>query len=591
MPATDPAATPHAYVIGTEDAAPLKFWVAVDPDHYLQLDDVVALERHLPGVDDPIKIYGVVSNMRNRQDGARFDSDVMLANDGIITAPVSEAAEILTTRFEPETYVPPRPGTHVHIATGADRDAALFFDTFDDHDRLPAGLTRGGQPLYLDLSFIDGRRGGHINISGVSGVATKTTYAMFLLHSLFTSGQLPHAGKSKALVFNLKGQDLLYLDHANTHLDDTQAARYADLGLPATAFADVGLYAAPKQGANQPVPDCERQEGVKSYCWTIAQFCDQELLPYLFADADDDRQQYGLVVANVTARLKKHTTPLADGGVALDGTSFHHFNDLVDWLVDAVTDESDQTWRGPAIGVGTAGAFARRLIGTKKAGLSALIRGDIPNPDNHTIGFQDQTTVVDIAQLPDRAQRFVVGVLLRSAFETKTKLGTREPVLFVVLDELNKYAPRDGRSPIKDILLDIAERGRSLGIVLIGAQQTASEVERRIVGNSAIRVVGRLDTAEAGRPEYAWLPDAQRQRATIIKPGTMIAAQPRLPIPMPLEFPWPAWATRRDEANLADRDGTGDTAARDTAVDDVFAKAATAAGETYYDAQGNELPF
>ena len=36
--------------------------------------------------------------------------------------------------------------------------------------------------------------------------------------------------------------------------------------------------------------------------------------------------------------------------------------------------------------------------------------------------------------------------------------------MFLVLDELNKYAPREGRSPIKEVLLDIAERGRSLGV-------------------------------------------------------------------------------------------------------------------------------
>ena len=53
-----------------------------------------------------------------------------------------------------------------------------------------------------------------------------------------------------------------------------------------------------------------------------------------------------------------------------------------------------------------------------------------------------------------------------------------------MIDELNKYAPREGSSPIKEVLLDIAERGRSLGIILIGAQQTAREVERRIVVNS-----------------------------------------------------------------------------------------------------------
>ena len=145
-----------------------------------------------------------------------------------------------------------------------------------------------------------------------------------------------------------------------------------------------------------------------------------------------------------------------------------------------------------------------------------------------------------------------MGVVLRKTFQDKEETGSREPLLFVVLDELNKYAPRDGRSPIKEILLDMAERGRSLGVILVGAQQTASEVERRVIANSSIRVAGRLDSAEAGRPEYAFLPTAQRQRATILTPGTMILSQPELPVPLVLEFPFPAWATRPDEAGDAD---------------------------------------
>jgi hypothetical protein len=31
-------------VLGTLDATPLEFWVAISPDQYLQLDDVVALD-------------------------------------------------------------------------------------------------------------------------------------------------------------------------------------------------------------------------------------------------------------------------------------------------------------------------------------------------------------------------------------------------------------------------------------------------------------------------------------------------------------------------------------------------------------------
>ena len=182
----------------------------------------------------------------------------------------------------------------------------------------------------------------------------------------------------------------------------------------------------------------------------------------------------------------------------------------------------------------------------------------MPNPDKHRIQRQAQVTVVDIHNLNDRAKRFVVGVTLRRAFDEKERAGQQRPLLFVVLDELNKYAPREGSSPIKEILVDMSERGRSLGIILIGAQQTASEVERRIVANSSLRVVGRLDAAEAGRDEYGFLPAVHRQRSTILKPGTMILSQPELPIPLVTQFPFPAWATRASEAAPGKGNDDGD---------------------------------
>ncbi len=92
-----------------------------------------------------------------------------------------------------------------------------------------------------------------------------------------------------------------------------------------------------------------------------------------------------------------------------------------------------------------------------------------------------------------------------------------------------------------------------MGIILVGAQQTASEVERRVVANSAIRVVGRLDAAEARRDEYGFLPPVARKRATILKPGSMYLTHPRLPVPLLVEFPFPAWATRSAEAGAPNR--------------------------------------
>jgi DNA helicase HerA-like ATPase len=534
-------------VIGTEDATPLDFWVGVSPGRYLQLDDVVALERDLPD-GRTVRIFGTVGQVRARHEGARFDSDVFLIEEGVLPAEVAEAAQISTTRFEPEVLVPPRPGQPVRVARDAERDQALFFDQMDE--RLPIGLSRSGEPLYANLEFIDGRRGAHVNISGISGVATKTTYATFLLHALFTSPVLgKRAVNTKALVFNVKGEDLLFLDHPNARLDGVQKDRYGLVGLPAEPFRSVTIYAPPRHDDPTASPDvASRHEGIAAFFWTIHDFCRDDLLPFLFADAEDDRAQYTTVIYNVMAQLRR-AQPTGDGGVRVEGETVRTFRQLVDLVTIKVQDEATRLdWAGAAIGLGTVNAFVRRLQAAVRH-VERLIRSDIANPERNRVTLEGhQVTVVDLHNHHDRAKRFVVGVTVRRAFEDKERAGQSSELLFLVLDELNKYAPREGSSPISEVLLDVAERGRSLGVILIGAQQTASEVERRIVANSSIRVVGRLDAAEGGREEYGFLPAVQRQRATIMKPGTMLVSQPELPVPLLVEFPFPAWATRAAEA-------------------------------------------
>ncbi|MGH8902443.1 MAG: ATP-binding protein [Egibacteraceae bacterium] len=533
-------------VIGTEDATPLEFWVGVAEGQFLQLDDVVALERTPPG-RGLVRIFGVVAQVRARHEGARFDSDVFLIADGVLPAEVCEAAQVVATRFEPEVFVPPTPGCPVRRAAGAEREVALCFDGM--RHKLAAGLSRDDEPAYVNLEFLDGTRGAHVNISGVSGVATKTTYATFLLYSLFNSAALgADALNTKALIFNVKGEDLLFLDHDNTQLDEDARARYRALGLEPGPFRSVAVFAPPRRGAKTPVPDvASRAEGVTSFFWTLADFCAQDLLPFLFADAEDGRAQYTIVIQNVMARLRDADV-LGDGGVRVDGHEVRTFGDLVDLIADRVQDDDARwEWAGRAIGQGTVNAFVRRLYAAVPH-VAHLVRADVPDPRRHQVVLERQVTVVDLHNLHDRAKRFVVGVTLRRAFDEKERSGQARPLLFVVLDELNKYAPREGSSPIKEILLDVAERGRSLGIILVGAQQTASEVERRVIANSAIRVVGRLDSAEAVREEYGFLPASQRQRATIVKPGTMILSQPELPVPLVVQFPFPSWATRASEA-------------------------------------------
>jgi len=542
-------------VIGTVPATPLQFYVSLGPEQYLQLDDVVVTHREVPGQRD-VQIAGVVTNVEASHEGARFASDVFLIEDGAMPAQVSEVAEVTVTRVDPEVYVPPRPGAQVTRATGEQRDSALYFDEMGD-TKVPVGLGRDGQPVFVNFEFINGSRGAHVSISGVSGIATKTSFATFLLHSIFNCGVLEgEAHNTKALIFSVKGEDLLFLDYWNNKLTDDQRVAYASVGLPATAFRNVTVFAPPRPGDPSGTPNVvARDKAVSPFFWTLAEFAEQELLPFVFADAEDERAQYTMLIGPVASRLRRDAVKVgADGAIRVanvdppNDTVLRTFDDLVSLLEAELGDDSLRAnWIASSAATGSVNAFLRRLRSAVRP-LSVVVRGDLAVRGERSVTTSKaQVTVVDLHNLPERAQRFVVGVTLRQELEHKERSGTARPLMFVVLDELNKYAPREGDSPIKQILLDVAERGRSLGVILIGAQQTASEVERRIVANCSIRVAGRLDAAEAARPEYGYLPASQRSRATLAKPGTMFVSQPDIPVPLVIEFPFPAWATRPSE--------------------------------------------
>lgn len=538
---------PVGQILGTQDAMPLEFWVAVAPGQFLELDDVIVVRTALP-TGQIVTLYGIVDVVKARHEGVQFDTDVFRVTEGTLPAGLAVSAHVAVTRIEPEIYVPPLPGQPAVRAVGPEREQALFFDRMAR--RFPLGLSRDGQVIYGNVEFLDGSRGAHINISGISGVATKTTYATFLLHSVFRSGALGSRGvNARAIIFNVKGEDLLFLDRPNRELPLTEGEKYRALGLPMEAFTSVKFLAPVQRGNALPVPATgSRQQGVTAFYWSLLEFCQGRYLRFLFADADDESSQLGYLVDGVEAKLAATAQPdlLKEGVVEIDGETVASVDDLVELLrarVDMTT-----VWGGSAAS-GTRSAFMRRLEAAV-ARVGHLIRVDAETAAaQHRIEWnRQQLTVVDIHALHDRGKRFVVGAVLKRMFEQKETLGTAEPLVFVVLDELNKYAPREGWSPIKDVLLDIAERGRSLGIVLIGAQQTASEVERRIVANASFRVVGRLDTAESQRDEYGFLPAPARLRAGILKPGTLIVHQPEIPVPLLVQFPFPAWATRASEA-------------------------------------------
>ncbi|HLA66455.1 MAG TPA: ATP-binding protein [Acidimicrobiia bacterium] len=552
-------------VLGSQHTNTREFRVVIDDEQYLQLDDLVVVRTEVPGKGE-VATYGIVTESEAVFEGASFESDTFrIADEGSMPGGKVRSAQVAVTRVDPELWVSPDPGGLVERATGGARDKALYVDEMGRP--LPVGLGRDGLPVYVDLDFFDGRKGGHMSISGISGVATKTSFALFFLRMLTGRRDIVgDAGKNlRVLVFNVKGEDLLWLDKPNRDFSPAAAEQWAALGVEPQAFPSVSLWApARPRSGDVLVPDIAGRQDVEVFAWTPRELIDEGLLRFLFTDANDARNQISFVAERVESQLRRFAVDVAGvpGAVVLRDPSEGHvpgslvkpnkgerviedldgFAAALEEFLDPVDGEPDLRWTGRVQG-GTVSAFMRRLH-------AAVVRvGHLiqPGESRRIDRSAAQITVVGIQSLHELGQRFVVGALLAEAFAEKEGSGQRFPLSVVVLDELNKYAPRDGQSPIKDMLIDIAQRGRSLGVLLVGAQQTASRVAPEVLENAALRVTGRLDAAEAERSEYGWMLPSTRARARLLKPGTMVISQPSIPVPLVVDFPFPPWATRKEE--------------------------------------------
>jgi DNA helicase HerA-like ATPase len=443
-------------------------------------------------------------------------------------------------------------------------------------NRLAVGLDAREQPVFVDFDFVNGRKGGHVNVSGISGVATKTSSLLAILYVLFETAEGRrllgrYVEQTRALVLSVKNEDLLHIDRPNRRFDDDNRRRWGILGAPEPGgFTDVGFFVPPRPGADNVVPLTETrvQPGsVTAFGWTPFEFVSQGLLAYILADADDALNQLSFVEQRVRAAMVRWAWPAQGqpGAVVLrdpddnpprtferaqrhlggrlpiqpgqHGVLVRDFSELIDFIEGRFDDQNPDFCgqNSPQ----TISAFSRRMSAMVTR-LGHLIRLGVSAPE-----LTHQVTVVDIHALHDSAQRFVVGAVVNWIFEQKQASG-REPLRLIMLDELNKFCPNHGRSPLRDLLVDIAERGRSMGVILLGAEQYAGSVEATVIRNAAVKLVGRLDAGDLDA--YRFLPAEMRERATLFVPGSMVLHQPVVPAPIPIRVPFPPFATCAEEA-------------------------------------------
>ena len=525
------------------------FWTALDAP--VGIGTIVRVETARPVSGVLPRIFGVVTEAFGYTDLQTPLHDVLGAGGepGASAFAPTERTEIrlytaAVLRHVPEEPLQPVPMGTVHLASEADVQVALRMDTYVAGEAargIPVGLYRAGgtqAAVHLDADFLLGPEAAHLSISGVSGLATKTSAVEWLLASIFAHFP-PAKGRVAAVCFNVKGPDLCFLDQPSVSLSDEDRAMYDALGVPARPFDRV-RYFAPWTARGTQLATLRSndalQENVQPLTWGL-----RETLQYaeVLLNKDDVDAKADALIDFIKERVLDQ--PFSDA--AFDRAhEVRSFGDLEQWfraLLRAMEQRNADVWR-------THHVATIRKVRNRLSNISTRCRGlvtddgslsDLPFGE-----FEDRTVyVVDVANLEEDAQDLVFARIVSQLREhlERRQLGVEHVVVFV--DELNKYAPADGPDTyVRKMLLDIAERGRYLGLVLFGAQQFRSQVHRRVVGNSGTSLYGRMDPDELASAGYQTISPATKARLSTLEKGQLMVRHPHFGQPIFVRFPRPA---------------------------------------------------
>jgi hypothetical protein len=530
--------TPHQFL----------FWTARDAA--VGIGSIVRVE----GEDR--RVYGVVTDAFAYSDlGAPMDAVFAADGDPAAMVEPGRRSEIrlfqtAVLRHEPEEPLQPVPLGSVHLATDADVARALRMDAYLEGEKptgIPIGLyTAGGleAPISVDADFLLGPEAAHLNITGVSGLATKTSAVEFFLSSVFQTFPR-HKGRIAAVCFNVKGPDLCFLDQPGT-LSEADRRIYARLSLEAKPFDAVRYFAPFKpDGVNlNTLRTNSDLAATEPLVWGL-----KEVLDYteVLLNRDDVDAKADAFIDFLAERVVGREFPDDFLGRSFTVRSFSELEEFFRAIFDflEVQARGGEIWRTHH--VATIRKIRNRLgnISTRSKG---LVTDDGEVSDLPWGQFQDRAVyVIDVAGLDPLAQDLVFARIVSKLREhlERRDLGVEHVVVFV--DELNKYAPQEGPDTyVRRMLLDLSERGRYLGLVLFSAQQFRSQVHKRVVGNAGTVVFGRLDADEVATPGYGILSPAIKAKLAALPKGELMIRHPHFTQPVFVRFPRPPVLSGRE---------------------------------------------
>lgn len=533
------------------------FWTRKDMN--LRPFDVVVVSHH---IQNSIT-YGVIEEISHITDSPSYLAGYISSDFGDVNQ--SSYTDRLGMNYvqcrvvgnDKDIYIPVSDGATVSLASEKQIKEALGLDKVKNP--LPAGYIEMYEgknkqtiPVHFNSHFLIGPEGAHLNISGISGLASKTSYAMFLMKAIQDKYLKEDSDESVAFIMlNVKGRDLLAIHELNENqaeLDNEIYPVLDTLGVGKQPFQNVKyLYPYSKDITSTTYAKKDDVEPLlsdgKAFQYKYVFEDDKESLDLLFANVDDPNETIESIVNYISSEqgkfkgvnswnqlrdtIKEHTQAgTNNGGKEISVLSWRKFFRLFNKSYE----------KNKSI-------FADRCTGSTQIQLKSKI-SEIKKND---------VFVVDVAKLDEETQGFVFGDVMRAVYELKLGASDREDKdipsrIVIFIDELNKYASSEipKSSPILKQLLDITERGRSLGVVLFGAEQFISDIHKRIKGNCATLAYGRTNVIEISKGDFQFVPSVYKSMLTRLKQGEYIIQNPVFRSLLNIKFPKPIYKQHKN---------------------------------------------
>jgi len=492
--------------------------------------------------------------------------------------PVIVSARAEVVRRSDGRMEPIRGTWPVTFASAAEIRKAYGAQISPEHEIL-AGFTYDDRkdpvPIVLDARYVVGYEAAHVNISGASGVATKTSYALFLLYALLAYSER-HDGGVAAIAFNVKEADLMFIDDLPTWVELDQVKDHPRWGLSVQLWCQAkegyGLdpigwaqdgrfrFFAPMHFRPEGGVLSQRRDNVEAFSYGLQSLIEAGVgALYALFDPDDlDEKSVSLIASMADLAKEKNFT----------------FEGLIS-KVREVMSKSKGDWF-ELDGITHHRATANKILNRLHHALENQLKGVVLKSE-HTdrpIPLKDlrpgQLWVVDITQLSDKGQRLIFQTVVRTVFHLLEERKAAEITgrweseelqqypkhVVIFVDELNKFVPA-GRefSVLKGDIVEIAARGRSVGLSLLGAQQLASKVDEEVLANTSTFAVGRSHPVEVRKPPYGWLAEGLKQKATLLDKGWMLLWHTLHNRPVLVHFPIPLHQLKREIREI-DETGT-----------------------------------